>query len=253
MQVINDNGIETKEMGGIKSIWNIFFEPSKVFISIEKKPKVIIAILMLIIISLLIVIPQIEIIENAARNNISKLFNNEIFQKTNPGFPTEMIDKQVDISVKIAKIFSFASPILVLLFVIVESLIFLGIFKIFGGKGNFINTFCVFLYSHFIVLLGNTAKAISVITTGNIEAGNSLGVFMTNDKTNFLYNLISNIDFFYVWSIIVAGIGLSIVHKISKSKSIYIMIFTWTIIILGYVGFNTFQAISMYEKYGITL
>lgn len=244
---------ETQQnMGIIKRIFNIFFEPEKVFKSVIEKPRVFLPVVLIILGLFAISVPRLPFTENYSRQALEKIYKSEKFLKTQQITP-EQADKSIDQNMKFQKIFSYFAPLGTIFILFLQTLIFLMVFKLLGGVGTFKQTFAVFSYSFFINLLGEAVKTVNVLISGKADAANSIGLLMQDDKTSFLFNFLNGIDVFGLWAFIVAAIGLSVVHGVSRKKA-YIWVFSLCLFfMLASSAYVTIQAAAMYNQFGITI
>lgn len=253
MQTMNACEVEqAKEMGVFKRIINIFMEPSKVFKSVAQKPKVLIPIVFIILGFILLAVPKVSLMEEYTRQTYEKLYGSEQFMKTQK-ITKEQANASIEQTVGFSKIMSFVGPLFMLIMILIQTLVFFGLFKLFKGVGTFMQTFAVLTYSYLINLLGEVVRTINVIISTNVEVTNSLALLLPNDKTNYLFNFLNGLDLFGLWAFLVAALGLSIVHKVSSRKA-YIWVISLCVLFVAIsAAFTTLQAVNMYKQFGITL
>jgi hypothetical protein len=132
-----------------------------------------------------------------------------------------------------------ASPILVLIFVALGSLVLWGTINfVFGGKATFGSVFAVSMFASLpgIIksLLGTAVLFIGTPETFNLNnfAPTNLGAFLSPMETNAaLYKLATAIDFTTIWSMVLMGMGIAIVAGVKRSSG-YVAVFGWWAIIL---------------------
>lgn len=120
---------------------------------------------------------------------------------------------------------SFFSIFQILLSVLITSAIYLGIYKIFKYKLSFKNIFTIVFLSQLIPILGKIFNSFFMTDSANPVPITSLAFpFYTN--FNFppaLLNLLSYVDFFNLWSLVVISIGIAVAAKRSFKNTISIM------------------------------
>jgi len=133
-----------------------------------------------------------------------------------------------------------ASPILVLLVVAVAALILWGTINfLFGGKATFGGIFAVYMFAALPSLIKTLLGTIVLYTGMAPESFNlanfaptNLGAFLSPTETNAaLYKLATALDFTTIWTLVLLGIGLSIVAGVKRSSG-YIASFGWWAIIV---------------------
>jgi hypothetical protein len=100
-------------------------------------------------------------------------------------------------------------------------LYFLGL--VAGGEANFAQSFAILTWSWLPYALRNLIMAAYVAYRGElINQGLSFLVAtgdQTKDAANWLYGLLSQVDLFYVWHLILVIVGLAAVGRLSKVKA----------------------------------
>lgn len=122
------------------------------------------------------------------------------------------------------------------------SLIF-GLGFVIGGKSSFKQMFRVVVWSTFPVAIRYLVQAIASLAAGDPPvAGLSATLdFMESINMPVLSSLLSQIDFYLVWSMILLGIGISATTRLSKGKTalivlVYLVIVAVMLIGLGWAG-----------------
>ena len=100
-------------------------------------------------------------------------------------------------------------------------LYFLGL--VAGGEASFAQSFAILAWSWLPYSLRNLVMAAYVAYSGQlINQGLSFLVAtgdQTKDAANWLYSLLSQIDLFYLWHLILVVVGLATVGRFSKAKA----------------------------------
>ena len=157
----------------------------------------------------------------------------------------EQREQRMKISTSITQGIFLASPIFVLGMGAVISLVLLGTINfIFGGKAKFGSVFAVWMYAMLpsciktllgiVVLFANSAPE-----SFNIKnfAPTNLGAFLPTDINPGLYSLASSIDFVTVWTLVLVGIGVSIVAGTKRSSGYIASFGWWALVVLVGAGF----------------
>jgi hypothetical protein len=138
-----------------------------------------------------------------------------------------------------------ASPILVLLVVAIFSLVLWGTINfLFGGKATFGAVFAVYMFAALPSII-KTLLGTVVLYTGmapesfNLSnfAPTNLGAFLSPTETNAaLYKLATALDFTTIWTLVLLGIGLSIVAGVKRSSGYITSFGWWAVVVLVSVG-----------------
>jgi len=128
-----------------------------------------------------------------------------------------------------------ASPILILVVVALGSLVLWGTINfVFGGKASFGSVFSVWMFAGLPGLIKTILGIVVIFTGGAPETFNignfaptNIGSFLSVADTNAaLYKLATALDITTIWTMVLMGIGLSIVAGVKRSSG-YIAVFGW--------------------------
>ena len=106
-----------------------------------------------------------------------------------------------------------------------------------GGNGTFKQVYSISAHTSIISALQLVFTTIVTLAAGR-SAGANLSVFVpTLEETSFLNRFLSAIDFFYVWSLFVTAVGLSVLYKRRTGPIAMILfgIYLVVALIIGYV------------------
>lgn len=104
-------------------------------------------------------------------------------------------------------------------------------------NGNFKNLYCINLLAYVPVLIGLILTTIIMMFTEpqnvkNVSTSFALFLSSSVDTKSTIYKLFSAIDFFYIWSSILAAIGTSIVFKMKIKKAVIIVFVIYIVSII---------------------
>ena len=128
---------------------------------------------------------------------------------------------------------SFISPIISIFFMkLIYTLLFLlGGNVLFGGDAKFGNYWAVLWYAGVIGAIGTILSSVLINITGDMYGAQlGLGILTKSDPTSLAHKVAQAFDVFKIWEGIIAGVGLSVVARISTGKGI-----AWGLIV--YLGF----------------
>ncbi len=121
--------------------------------------------------------------------------------------------------------------------------------SIFGGQGSIGKTIIVAIWAHVPFAIRNLITAAYVFTTGNIEMpsigpaallNNPMADMMSGNfdaaamaevsaTDSVVYTLASAIDIFAIWRILLLIVGLSVISRLSRGKSAFIVLIIWVL------------------------
>lgn len=235
------------QMSEVASLGNIFFEPGRTFEDMRRKPRFILAWLLIIIFAAAFQILFIEKVgfENMMRQQIESSPRTEQLSKEDK---EKIIQQQ---SSPVVKAITFAAtPIIVIIFTLLGGLLYWLGANAMGGSAKFTHGLSAWVYSSFpptilfmianiIVLFLKTADDIDILGSRNGLVKANPSFFVDGKAHPVLSALLSGFDLFAIFGWILASIGLQKVAKISSGAS-------WAIVlIIGLIGI-TARVIAAY-------
>ena len=213
-------------------IIGVLFSPDATFASIARRPDWVVPLVLLLLVSLaagIIIAPHVDF-GAAAREAMEQNKN------TTP----EQIEKAVKISASIGKVFTYISPVLSLIGLLVIAGVVLLAFRIFGGEGDFKQAFSVTCYASIPTIIKSVVTLIILLAKGGVIPAQALATlvrsnlgFLADYKTNpVAFALLSSFDVFSVWFLALLIIGFSYVARVSKVKAAVTIISLWIIVLL---------------------
>lgn len=232
------NAAEPAQMSEGATLGNIFIEPGRVFDDMRRKPRFLLA---GIIILLLFTVFQVTFIEKVGLENIVRA-RIESSSRTR-----DLPDDQKNAIIAqqggpIAKYITYGiTPVAIVVTFIIGGLLYWGLSNAMGGSNTFLRGLSVWVYSGFpvtvvffignmIVLFLKSADDIDLANSQNGLLKASLAFFFDPKSSPALSAFLGAFDLFTIWGWILAAIGLQRVAKISSGAA-------WAVVlILGAVG-----------------
>lgn len=224
---------ELPQMSEAATLGNIFFSPGETFADLRRKPRFILASLIMIV---LVTAFNYLFIQKIGFENLmrSRLESNSRVQQMPAEDRQKLIDQQTG---PVVKAISFAAPpIVVVVLFLIGALLYWGGAKAMGGDETFLRALSVWVYSSFpptvvsmlaniLILFLKSTDDIDVATSqgGLIHANPSF--FMDGKTMPVLSAVIATADVFFIWGWILAAIGLRITGKISSGAAWAIVLF----------------------------
>jgi hypothetical protein len=225
---------EPAQMSEVATLANVFIEPENTFKDMVRKPRWIIA---GIIIALLVGVYTLGVSMKVGEAGVRSFITEQI----DKGFGADRMTPEqkkdtVEMQVKINKYTQYAVPVFVFISFFIGGFLYWIGSKAFGGTGGFFQNLSVWIYSslpptvismiaNFIVLALKSADEIDLGASqrGLLHANPSF--FLDGKAHPVIATVLSTFDIFAIWGWILAAIGLTTVNKISKGAS-------WTLIII---------------------
>ncbi|NNE97731.1 MAG: YIP1 family protein [Pyrinomonadaceae bacterium] len=239
---------EEPQMSEVSTLANIFFEPGRTFEDLRRKPRFILA----FVIFALLATAYTFVLSQKIGEERYRRFSMEQAEK-NPQFEAlsqEQKEQSIEFGLTIQKVVGYALPLFLMIAFLIGSLLYWLGTKAMGGSATFLQTVSVWVYSSFapgvvsvianlVVLIFKSPDDIEIATSarGVIQANPTL--LIGGNDTPVLTTLLSTIDLFAIWGLILAAIGLTKVARISQGSA-------WAIVlILTLIGI-TFRVIGAF-------
>ncbi len=211
------------------SIWaiiaGVFTSPTKAFTQFVQKPRLLIPLLAVIVISSLVGIGSGEY---GARVQYDMM-------KTSTVMPPQVLE-QMRQDAENPNLIQLAlmTPAMMVFGSVLAALVawFLGA-VIFGGQAKFKAIWAVGLLADLIVHIGGLLRLPLVHAKGTMYVSYGLAaLFPDKDFTSIGYSLLYYLDVFAVWAIIVAGIGYGAVFGITRGRGLAVSIIATLLLII---------------------
>lgn len=215
-----------KPMSGFERIVKIIFSPTEVFESIERKPNFILPMVITIVVTGLITFFTKDLMAEYTK----QLLLNQGLDSSQLEATLEATKTLTQVSLVLGVIFSFLSPL-------IKGLVSHLFSLMFGGEGKVDASVSVVLNAYMIVMLGSLLSLPIVVLTQNPVFSFSAAVFLpTADAAKPLYTLLSSLNVFTIWYLIVSIMGFKKVHKYSTMKASLAVIIPFILMLLVSFG-----------------
>jgi len=158
------------------------------------------------------------------------------------------IQRSLDMAEKVAKY----QPVIVVAFVPIVLLVCAGVLllaiKVFGGEGRFAQTFSVTAYSWVPQLLKSIIAAAIVFPKARMDVRaaatlikSNLGFLVDPGKAPAAFTFLSGLDVFTFWTLFLIVVGLSKMSGFSRTKTAFLVVPIWLVVLLARVGLAALQ------------
>lgn len=233
-QIIPSVQPEEKPMGGASKVFNIFFEPKKVFESLKIKPTWLIPFIIVALLGTGFYYYTYPFIMN---QQVEKIKSNEKIpdeQKQN------IIEKMTEQNHPPLWQLPFAPVGALLVFAILSAVLFFVFNVLLGGDSTFRRVFSVYAYSSLIAIPSMIVKFPLIMMKKDIGVQTSLALLLSADsKDTFLYRILSGFDVFTFWQVILLSVGMGVLYKYTTKKAFTVVFVLWVLLILGMSGLSS--------------
>jgi hypothetical protein len=218
----------------------VLFAPADTFRDIARRPDVLVPLLVLVIVSYIatiVIIPKMDWDAVTAQQA-------EQIKKKNPNTSDADIARMGKFAKAIGTVTAYVMPVLLIAWYAIVAAVLLGVFRLFGGEGTFKQAFSTTLYSWMPMVLGSIVGVIVVALrpglvdpTTMVTLVKSNPAFLVDPKSQAaLFSLLSSLDIFTIWVIVLLSIGFATLARTSKAKAAGIVVGLWVVLILIKVG-----------------
>jgi hypothetical protein len=211
-------------------IVNTFIAPSKTFPDLRRNaswwgPWILISIFSLVFVYAMG--KQVGF-EQISKNQVAHSSRADQFDK----LPADQQAKQIQLSSKIIAFFAYGSPLLILFYVLIETVVLWLTFKLAAGaETSFKTAYAISLYAGLPGIIGAILGTISLFAGVSPEGfdvnnpvGTNLAYYLDPETTGkFLRGMASSLDVLSIWSIVLVGIGYACTSKVKRTNAIIIV------------------------------
>jgi hypothetical protein len=166
--------------------------------------------------------------EQVSKNQIAHSSRADQFDK----LPADQQARQLQITSKIIAGFAYGSPVLILFYLLIETVALWLTFKLLvGAETSFKAAYAIVMYAALPGVIGGILGTISLFAGINPEGfdmnnpvGTNLAYYLDPETTGkFVRGMTSSLDVLSIWSIILVGIGFASTSKVKRSTAIIIV------------------------------
>lgn len=211
-------------------IVNTLFAPSKTFTDLRRSASWWAPWLLISVFSIVFVYAMGKQVgfDQISKNQVAHSSRADQFDK----LPADQQAKQIQLSSKIIAFFAYGSPVLILFYVLVETLALWLTFKfVAGGETSFKTAYAISLYAGLPGIIGAILGTISLFAGVSPEGfdinnpvGTNLAYYLDPETTGkFVRGMASSLDVLSIWTIVLVGIGYACTSKVKRSNAIIIV------------------------------
>jgi len=216
---------EAGEMSALGRLTGIFTSPRQVFESIDRKPTWLVPFLVTCVVAIAL---QVLIMDIGMKDQLARYQAQDL-----PAEQMELIEQGMQGPMKYLGI-----PLIpigtLLVWAVIGGLLLLGSNSILGGNTTFKKMFSLTAWTSLIGIVGGILKSILIYMKGTTRGvTTSLATLLPTpeigETPGILYRLLSKLDLFTIWQLVLWVIGLSVINKFDNKKSSSLVIGLWII------------------------
>lgn len=222
----------------------VIVAPGKTFRAIAERPTWLVAFLVVVLSP---VIPTMIAVPKMDWEGITKAQ----LERADVQLPQDQLDKRIEITEKVGPYFAYAAPIFFGIGLLLFALVFWGAFTLAGGDLGFKRSLAVVSHGMVPVVVSTILSIPIILGIDKIGADiaeqgsylkSNLAAFAPEGANAVVLNLLSHLDVFSLWSLVLFIIGFTWCAKVKQSTSAITVILLW----LLYVGIGVgFAALGM--------
>lgn len=217
----------------------VLFSPGETMKSIAERPDWVVPLIVLIVLSLaanILTTPKIDFVTEMREQMLEQ------------GAPEEKVEEMVEGMGKFQKFMAPLTVITIPIFLVIIAGVLFGAFKLFGGAGGFLAAFAVTVYSWMPLLIKGLITTAVVMPRESVAASELQTIVRSNlafladpKESPAAVALLSSLDVFTTWSVILLIIGFAFVSRFSRAKAAAIIVPMWLFYVLVKTGLASLQ------------
>lgn len=219
---------------GFQRIVGVLTAPTSTFERIAARPDVLVPLLVVLLFSIVTNVMLAQHIDFGA------ITRQAIEDSQRPGqqMTAEQMDRAVRFGGAIAKAMTYAGPVISLIVLaVIAGLMLIG-FRMFGGEGDFKQAFSITVYSWFPMILFGIVSLVVLMSRKSVSAMDlrnpvmsNLGFLADPMKKPFAFAILSSIDVFSIWTMVLMVIGFTFMSRMSRGKTAAVVVTYWVLYI----------------------
>ena len=163
--------------------------------------------------------------------------------------PPDQKAKAIQIGTAFTRYFSYGWPLMSIIFVGIVAGVLMATFNFgFGAEVKFMQAMAVSMYA-FLPGIIKALVAIGVVSAGAAEGftfqnpvASNLGPLVDPTSSHFLYSVLSSLDIFNIWTLILTGIGYSCITRVKRGTCMGVVFGWWIVVTLVSSGIGALFA-----------
>lgn len=249
MVAASDPGpITEKPLTEVERVVDTFVAPSKTFTDIRRNANWVVPWLLMSIFGLAMVfVVDKKVTMETAYENQMRLSPKQM-EKID-AMPADQKAKAMQLGATITRYAAYTSPVLTIIFIGIMAAVLMATFNFgLGAEVKFMQAMAVSMYA-FLPTILKSLIAIGVISAGAGESftfdnpvSSNLGGLVDGASSHFLYTILSSLDVFSIWTLVLTGIGYSCITRVKRGTCMGVVFGWFAVVTLVRAGFGALFA-----------
>jgi hypothetical protein len=240
--------VEGKPLTEVERVVDTFVAPTKTFTDIRRSARWIVPWILMSIVGLAMVFTvDKKLTMEAAYENQLRQSPKQMDKIDN--LPADQKANALRIGANATRYFSYSAPVLTLVFIGIIAGVLMATFNFgLGAEVKFMQAMAISMYA-FLPTIIKTLIATVLVGIGAAEGftfqnpvASNLGGLADPTSSHFLYSVLSAIDIFNIWVLILTGIGYSCVTRVKRGTCMGVVFGWWIVVTLIGAGIGALFA-----------
>ncbi len=215
----------------MQSIWGVLLSPERTFQALAARPRWLPALLLIVASALtlsILVTPRLDMTQVIR----------EAVEKSGREVSAEQLDKQVEMAEKFKWVGTAAQVVLQPAVLLLTAAIFLVVFRLVGSEIDFRRSLAVCVHGMMPFALAALLTIPVVLSRAEISMQevrsssflrSNLAAFAPESTGKAMLSLLSSVDLFSIWTIVLLAIGYRVVGRVSKAAALGVVLTLWAV------------------------
>jgi hypothetical protein len=212
-------------------MFSIYTAPTAVFTRLREKPTWVIPLIIALVATLAITALSIQYVDwSGQREKMLEQFEERGMTEEQQEQALERMESFTD-----NPLMRYGFPLLGAIITQLVAFFFLALvynlsLPLLGATGNFTRVMSVTAWAGLVMVPAVVVRAILTIMSKSAEVSTSLLLVAPNVSNGFLKVVLSRVDLFTIWQLVLVAIGLKVMFDIKGSKSYWLVAAVWALI-----------------------
>ncbi len=229
---------QTTSLSQTERVIDTFIAPTKTFVDLRRSANWLVPFLLIVIATEALVLVADK------RLGFQKIAENGLALQPKQAaridqLPPEQRERQMQTVAKVTGFFSYLSPLIVMIFLLIFAVILLGTFNFgFGAELTFNQCIAVCVFTSLPVIVKDLLAILALLIGSgegfifqNPVASNLSG--LVDPSSHFLYSIAAQTDLFVIWTLVLAGVAFSCLTRIKRGACLMVVFGWWVVWMLG--------------------